>query len=350
MTAGSSLSFGRPHIGSLRAALAAWLPAAIPFVFGALVTGLVAADHGGYWPTTWGWTTLALAWVAVVALVLGEGRPGGFELAWIAGLAAVTGWTAVTWLWTASQTQTALEVERTLTYLAVAIAAAAVVRRSGVEALVWGVWLGTTLVSLYALLTRLLPNRHRRDRHARRLPARDSRRLLERPGARRGDRNAACASGSSRTATRLVRPRGRGRVGADAGADAVLHVQPGRLDRPRRGHHRRRRLVAVAASARDRTPRDRRAVDRRAHSRVRREVAATARRTGRSSAQGEPPPRVAARGDPAGGRSGLARVLLARRPGARAQHDSVCLRRRLSRRSCSLVSSVLSCITAARPH
>ncbi len=159
MTAGSSLSFVRPHIGSVRAALAAWLPAAIPFVFGALLTGLVAADHGGYWPTTWGWTTLALAWVAVVALVLGEGRPGGFELAWIAGLAAVTGWTAVTWLWTASQTQTALEVERTLTYLAVVIAAAAVVRRSGVEALVWGVWLGTTLVSLYALLTRLLPNR-----------------------------------------------------------------------------------------------------------------------------------------------------------------------------------------------
>ena len=86
--------------------------------------------------TRWGWTTLALAWLAVVALVLGDSRPGGFELAWIAGLAAVTGWTAVTWLWTASQTQTALEVERTLTYLAVALAAAAVVRRSGVEALV----------------------------------------------------------------------------------------------------------------------------------------------------------------------------------------------------------------------
>lgn len=160
MTTGASLS---PTAGPARAArfdsLATRIPAGLPFVFGALVTGLLAADHGGYWPTAWGWTTLALVWAAIVALLLGHGRPGGFELAWIASLVAVTAWTAATWLWTSSQTQTALEVERALVYVAVALATAAIVRQGGVEPLVCGIWLGTSLVSLYALTTRLVPDR-----------------------------------------------------------------------------------------------------------------------------------------------------------------------------------------------
>jgi hypothetical protein len=148
--------FGAP---TRAGAFVAWLPTAAPFVFGLLLTGLLAADHGGYWPTAWGWTTLALAWVAVVALVLSDERPGPFDIAWIGGLLAVTGWTAASWLWTSSQTQTALEVERALVYVAVALATVAVVRSEGVEGLIWGVWLGTSLVCLYALATRLFPDR-----------------------------------------------------------------------------------------------------------------------------------------------------------------------------------------------
>jgi hypothetical protein len=46
------------------------LAEAAPFLLGALLTGLLAGDHGGYWPTSWGWATVALVWAGALALVL----------------------------------------------------------------------------------------------------------------------------------------------------------------------------------------------------------------------------------------------------------------------------------------
>lgn len=128
-------------------------------VLAAAATALVAADHGGYWPTSWGWTTLVLAAVGLVALALGIERPSPLELGWIVALLAVCAWTAASALWTRSGTATALEVERSLVYAALAIAAVCVVRRATLAGLVWGVWAGTTLISIYALATRLFPER-----------------------------------------------------------------------------------------------------------------------------------------------------------------------------------------------
>ncbi len=137
----------------------AWAEAAAPFVVAAAASGLLALDHGGSLATTWGWAALALAWVAGLALVLREGRVSRLELGWIGGLTALTAWTAASMLWTSTQTQTALEVERTFVYLLAAIAATAVARSSTYHGLVWGTFAGSTIACVYGLATRLFPER-----------------------------------------------------------------------------------------------------------------------------------------------------------------------------------------------
>ena len=132
-------------------------PAAI--AFSTIATAAVAADHGGYWPTSWGWTTLALSTTALVALVVGAERPGTLELAWLGGVLLICAWTAASIAWTTSKTQTTLEIERSLVYAAIAVATIAIARRASAAALLWGVWAGTTLVCIYALATRLFPDR-----------------------------------------------------------------------------------------------------------------------------------------------------------------------------------------------
>lgn len=154
-----SLEVALPERVPVGARAGARLSAVAPFLLGSLLTGLLAGDHGGYWPTSWGWATLALVCAAGVALAVRDRHASRLELAWIGGLGALTVWTALSWFWTASRTQTALEVERTLLYLAVALAAAAIVRSGGHRGLLWGVWAGATAASVYGLATRLFPDR-----------------------------------------------------------------------------------------------------------------------------------------------------------------------------------------------
>jgi O-Antigen ligase len=133
--------------------------AAAPFTVAVASSALLAIDHGGYQETTWGWAALALAWVGGLGLVLREGRVSRLELGWIGGLTALTAWTAASMLWTSTQTQTALEVERTFVYLLAAVAVAAVTRSAAYRGLIWGTWAGSTLACMYALATRLFPER-----------------------------------------------------------------------------------------------------------------------------------------------------------------------------------------------
>ncbi len=152
-----SLTLAERSLGAVR--LGERLEASAPFLLGALATGLVAADKGGYFPTSWGWTSLALAWVAGLSLALQAVRASRLELAWVGGLLALAGWTALSLLWTQSTTQSALEVERALVYVLAALAAAALVRSARYQGLLWGVWAGSTAACLYGLATRLLPER-----------------------------------------------------------------------------------------------------------------------------------------------------------------------------------------------
>jgi hypothetical protein len=91
--------------------------AAVTALAAAAVGGLAAAD-GGYFPQSWGWTSLGLAWAAAAALLLRERvEVGRAELVMLGLLAALGGWTLLSVLWTESVPLSALEAERALAYL-----------------------------------------------------------------------------------------------------------------------------------------------------------------------------------------------------------------------------------------
>lgn len=135
------------------------LRAAVPFLVAGLVTGIVAADRGGYWPASWGWSGLVLAWVGAVGLALRPGHVSRLELAFVGALAAFAGWTALSLLWTSSGTQTVLSLERILVYVLAVIAVVGVVGSASYAPLLWGVWAGAGTACLYGLATRLFPER-----------------------------------------------------------------------------------------------------------------------------------------------------------------------------------------------
>lgn len=130
----------------------------------ALLLGLglalpLGAANGGYFPASWGWAALPLAWVAGAALVLRE-RIGlsRLELSFLGALGLLTGWVGLSILWSLDVPQTVLELERTLVYLAAALAAVLVLDRRAVPGLVAGLATGIAGICAYSLATRLLPS------------------------------------------------------------------------------------------------------------------------------------------------------------------------------------------------
>ena len=133
--------------------------ARLPGVVLGLALVPVLAANGGYFPTTWGWTALALASAAVVGASLrAPARPSWPEFLFIGGFVLFATWLAIENLWTEAPTQTPLEVERALVFVAATVAVAAVVRRRHVRFLVGGVCAALALISAYALATRLFPD------------------------------------------------------------------------------------------------------------------------------------------------------------------------------------------------
>jgi hypothetical protein len=131
------------------------LVGAVSFVF--LVSA--AAAHGGYFAGSWGWLTLAAAWAVVLALVLdaeaGLSRAG---VAFTGLLAAYALWSLLSALWSVDATSSVLEAQRNLVYVAGALAALLLARRSAF-AVVVATWLAISCISGYALVTRLVPDR-----------------------------------------------------------------------------------------------------------------------------------------------------------------------------------------------
>ena len=145
--------------GRLDARAAGW-PDARAALLGFGSTALLAAFDGGFFPTTWGWMALAFSWTAALALCLREkARVRAVELAVPGLFAALLAWVLLSLVWTASATKTVLEAERLLVYVTAALAAVLLVRSRSYAALLAGVWAGVSLVSAYALLTRLFPER-----------------------------------------------------------------------------------------------------------------------------------------------------------------------------------------------
>jgi hypothetical protein len=120
---------------------------------------LLAYD-GGYFPVSWGWSALLLAWAAALGALL---RPrlavSRRELAFVGALVAFAIWTGLSYLWSDSPFRAVLESQRVAVYVALAAAAIVLVRRAAVPWLLSGVLAAVTLVATYALATRLFPER-----------------------------------------------------------------------------------------------------------------------------------------------------------------------------------------------
>ena len=120
----------------------------------------IASDRGGYFATAWSWTALAGLLVCTFTLVLSRSiELGRLDVLLIAGLAAFTAWTLVSVIWSDSVPSTLDSTTRCLAYLALAAAALLLTGPRTSRHLLGGVLTGAALVCLYALATRLLPDR-----------------------------------------------------------------------------------------------------------------------------------------------------------------------------------------------
>lgn len=120
---------------------------------------LLAANDGGYFPPEWGWSAVALAWVAAVALVIGRNVAlGARDVTFLGIVCAIAVWTAVSAAWAAAVQAPVLEVERTLVYVALVATLLVTARRGGAAAMLAGAGVAGVLISGFALVTRLRPD------------------------------------------------------------------------------------------------------------------------------------------------------------------------------------------------
>jgi hypothetical protein len=128
-----------------------------PGVFIAVVA--TAAPNGSYFPSSWGWASLAFLWAAAIGLLVQRRVSFGVpELVYLGAWFALLVWTALSLLWSHTANQTMYEVERTLVYVSFALALAVLARRS-LPLLLPTLLAGIVAVAAYALATRLLPDR-----------------------------------------------------------------------------------------------------------------------------------------------------------------------------------------------
>jgi O-Antigen ligase len=132
-----------------------------PAALAACSLAAISAAGGGYFPASWGWSALAFAWIAALALALRQSvRLSRAELLFLGGLSLVGVWTLASVLWAEAAGLPIREAERAAVYVTAALAALLVTSTRLYRGLLGGAWAAITLVALYALATRLLPDRY----------------------------------------------------------------------------------------------------------------------------------------------------------------------------------------------
>ena len=215
-----------------------------------------AAPSGSYFPSSWGWGSLAFLWAAAIGLLVQRRVTlGALEVAYLGAWLVLLVWTAASLLWSPTTTQTMYEVERTRRLRLVRVrprrprtaqrpvpaarAARRDRRRRGLRA-----------------RDAVAPGSSRQLRLLRRLPAVRAARLLERARRLRRHRNR----GRGRPRRPCEGARGASALRGEprpAVPGALLHVRERRMDRARRRPGRGDRRRSTAPSARDDDPGDR---------------------------------------------------------------------------------------------
>ena len=140
--------------------LATALPELVFFVGAFAVTAALAAANGGYFPTSWGWSALALFFVAATALIVRtEARLGRLEMSFLGLVTVLVGWTLLSSVWSIDLSSSILEAQRGLVLVGAVVAVFALAPARPVRPLLAAVGAATTADCAYALATRLFPGR-----------------------------------------------------------------------------------------------------------------------------------------------------------------------------------------------
>ena len=125
-----------------------------PALLTLVLVGGAAFDNGGYDASTWGWLTLVpLVFVAGAFLLNRARRPDRLAVVFVGLLVAFTAWTWVSIAWSDDVSESVLEGERMLLYVAAA-AAFVVFGRGRAAELLGGLLAAITLVCAWALCLR----------------------------------------------------------------------------------------------------------------------------------------------------------------------------------------------------
>jgi hypothetical protein len=120
----------------------------------------LAGAQGGYFPTSWGWASVPLLWATAIALVArSQVRLSTEERIFAVALVAFTAWIALSTAWSNAPGQSVLETERALVYVAGVMAILVASRHRDVHIVLGGLLAAITLIALFSLATRLLPDR-----------------------------------------------------------------------------------------------------------------------------------------------------------------------------------------------
>jgi hypothetical protein len=181
---------------------------------------LLAADQGGFYPRTWPWAALAFGAVAALILLATPGlRIPRSGIVLVGGLALLCAWTAISAQWSLEPSSSLREAERTLVYVAAALALVLLAAAVGATPLLLGLATAAVATACYSLVERAVRGPHLADQQAS---------LLERPLGYANALGALCAIGLVVVLTR--RPRAHtGRLIARYAVHrprAGAHVEP----------------------------------------------------------------------------------------------------------------------------
>jgi hypothetical protein len=130
----------------------------VTFVVAAGAVVVLAWASGGYFPSEWGLVALGFLLVLLATIVLSDGvEIGRLGVVLLGALGALGTWQLLSLWWSSSPSLPVNEAERTFLYLAATATLILCLRASTVPALLGGIAAGATVVSVYALGTRLAP-------------------------------------------------------------------------------------------------------------------------------------------------------------------------------------------------